>query len=156
MQRETITSEIPIVKAVASEGVVLRVLANLKNGRIEDALAGFAEEFRFKDHGIGLEFKDKQRLAEFFKKMRESYPHAELHTDAIFANGDHLIAEWTFQATLTEPFWGGLKRNVKVSLHGASIVRIENGKISDWADYYDGLTSRRTALASHFTEWAEP
>jgi len=31
-----------------------------------------------------------------------------------------------------------------VSAHGASIVRTDNGKITDWADYYDGLTSRRT------------
>ena len=44
---------------------------------------------------------------------------------------------------------------MKVFVHGASIVRIENGKISDWADYYDVLTSRRTALASFFTEWIE-
>ena len=26
---------------------------------------------------------------------------------------------------------------------------------SDWADYYDGLVSRRTALASYFTDWVE-
>ena len=155
MQRETVASEIPIVKAVASEGVVLTVLSYLKDGKIEKALANFAEEFRFKDHGIGLEFADKKRLAEFFEKTRELYPDAGLQTDAVFAIGDHLITEWTLQATLTEPFWGGLKRNVKVSLHGASIVRIDNGKITDWAEYYDGLTSRRTALASHFAEWVE-
>ena len=155
MQRETITSEIPIVKAVASEGVVLRVLANLNDGRIEDALVGFAEEFRFKDHGIGLEFKDKERLAEFFYKIRELYPDSFLQTDAIFRSGNRVITEWTLQFTLTEPFYGGLKRTVKVSVQGASILRIENGKISDWADYYDGLTSRRTALASFFTEWIE-
>lgn len=155
MQKETVASAIPIVKAVASEGVVLTVLLYLKEGKIEKALASFAEEFRFKDHGIGLEFTDTKRLAEFFEKTRELYPDAALQTDAIFATDDHLITEWTLQATLTEPFWGGLKRNVKVSLHGASIVRIDNGKITDWADYYDGLTSRRTALASHFTEWVE-
>jgi hypothetical protein len=33
-------------------------------------------------------------------------------------------------------------------LHMASIVRIENGKVTHWADYDDGLTSRRTALAA--------
>jgi hypothetical protein len=40
-------------------------------------------------------------------------------------------------------------------LQGVSIVRADNGKITDWSDYYDGLTSRRTALASYFTEWVE-
>ena len=56
---------------------------------------------------------------------------------------------------MTEPFYVGLSRKVPISLMGASIVRMENGKITEWADYYDGLTSRRTALASHFTEWVE-
>ena len=154
MQKEIFVSENPMVRE-ASEGVVLRVLANLKNGRIEDALVDFAEEFRFKDHGIGLEFKDKQRLAEFFYKTRELYPDSVLHADTIFDAGNRVITEWTLRFTLTEPFCGGLKRTVKVFVHGASIVRIENGKISDWADYYDGLISRRTALASFFTEWIE-
>jgi limonene-1,2-epoxide hydrolase len=36
-----------------------------------------------------------------------------------------------------------------------SIVRVDNGKIAEWDDYYDGLTSRRTALAAHFEEWIE-
>jgi hypothetical protein len=52
-------------------------------------------------------------------------------------------------------FYGGLSRKVRVSLQGVSIVRTDNGKITDWSDYYDGLASRRTALASHFTEWVE-
>jgi limonene-1,2-epoxide hydrolase len=64
-----------------------------------------------------------------------------------------VITEWTLETTLTEPFYGRLSQRVPVSLHGASIVRVENGKITDWSDYYDGLASRRTALASYFTEW---
>jgi hypothetical protein len=73
----------------------------------------------------------------------------------MFLSGDHVITEWTLQAMLTEPPYGGLARKVRVSLQGVSIVRADNGKITDWSDYYDGLTSRRTALASYFTEWVE-
>ena len=40
-------------------------------------------------------------------------------------------------------------------LNGASMVRTKNGMITIWSDYYDGLISRRTALASYFTEWVE-
>ena len=154
MQEGTAVRE-TLIATAATEEIVLTVLSHLKNGKIEEALTGFAQEFRFKDHGIGLEFKDKERLAEFFNKMRELYPDSSLQTDAIFHSGNRVIAEWTLQFTLTEPFYGGLKRTVKVSVQGASILRIENGKISDWADYYDGLTSRRTALASFFSEWTE-
>ena len=154
MQKGTAVGETLIAKA-ASEGVVLTVLSHLNNGQIEEALAGFAEEFRFEDHGMGLEFKDKERLAEFFYRTRELYPDSFLQTDTIFVGGNRVIAEWTLRFTLTEPFFGGLKRTVKVSVQGVSIVRIENRNIAEWADYYDGLTSRRTALAAHFEEWVE-
>jgi len=154
MQKATVVGEAQIAKS-DSEGVVLTVLSQLKNGKIEEALADFAEQFRFKDHGIGLEFKDKERLGEFFHKTRELYPDSFLHTDTIFVSGSRVITEWTLQFTVTEPFYGGLKRTVKVSVQGVSIVRIENGNIAEWADYYDGLTSRRTALGAHFEEWVE-
>jgi hypothetical protein len=94
-------------------------------------------------------------LAEFFQKTRELYPESELQTDTIFLSGDQVIMEWTLQTILMEPFYGGLKWRVPVTLHGTSIVRTENGKATDWAEYYDGLTARRTALAAHFTEWVE-
>ena len=135
--------------------VVSTVLIHLNDGDIQDATACFAEKFDFDDRAIGLEFKDRVRLAEFFQKIRELCPDSSLQTDRILVSGDHLVTEWTLIYTLTEPFYGNLSRRVPISLHGASIVRIENGKITEWTDYYDGLTSRRTALAAHFEEWVE-
>src|SRR5215467_6521907 len=73
MQESAAVGETLIPKST-SEGVVLTVLSQLNNGKIKEALASFAEEFQFKDHGIGLEFKNKERLAEFFYKTRELYP----------------------------------------------------------------------------------
>jgi steroid delta-isomerase-like uncharacterized protein len=142
-----------LVEMEALEGVVLTVLERLRNGKIEDAIACFAEEFSFKDHGVDLEFKNKERLAEFFRKTRELYPDSLLQTDRILVSGDDVVTEWTLRTAVTEPFYGGLWRKVPISLHGASIVRMENGKITEWADYYDELTSRRSAVASYFTEW---
>jgi hypothetical protein len=139
----------------APEGVALSVLTHLKNGKIDDAIARFAEKLTFKDHGIGLEFKDTEHLSEFFRKTRELYPDSFLETDTIFVSGDHVIMEWTRHTMVTESFYARLSRTVPVLVHGASIVRTENGRITDWADYYDGLTSRRTALAAYFKEWVE-
>jgi hypothetical protein len=62
-----------LIGVEALEGVVSTVLEQVKNGRIDDAIARFTEEFSFKDHGIGLEFRNKERLAEFFQKARELY-----------------------------------------------------------------------------------
>ena len=144
-----------MVGVEAPEESVLSALAFLRNGQIDDAAACFAEQFRFKDHGIGLEFTDKDRLAEFFQKTQQFYPDSLLHTNSMFVSGDHVITEWTLQSTLTEPFYAGLSRKVPVSFHGVSIVRTDNSKITDWSEYYDGRSSRRTALAAYFTEWIE-
>lgn len=140
---------------LSPEQVIRNVLEGRANGQINDATADFAEAFQYKDYGIGLEFHDKKSLAGFFSKTRECFPDTSIHIDAIFVSEDRVIGEWTLQTSLAEPFSGGLTWKVPISLHGASIVRTENGKITDWADYYDGLTSRRTALAAHFVEWVE-
>src|SRR5882724_2621800 len=147
-------SEISIEMA-ASEQVVLPVLTRLNLGNISDAIARFAEEFTFKDRGIGLEFKDKGRLTEFFQKTREYFPDSSLQVDSILVSLDRLVSEWTLHTAVTEPFYGALSRKVQILLHGVSVVRTRNGQITEWSDYYDGLTSRRTALAAHFMEWVE-
>jgi predicted SnoaL-like aldol condensation-catalyzing enzyme len=135
--------------------VVLKVLTHLGNGNINDATACFAQKFQFNDRGIGLEFNDRERLAEFFQKTREFYPDSSLQTVRILVSSDYVTTQWILHTVLTEPFFGALSRKVPISLHGASIIRIENGKVSEWSDYYDGLTSRRTALAAQFEEWVE-
>jgi SnoaL-like domain len=102
-------------------------------GSIEDAIASFAEEFSFKDHGVDLEFKNKELFAKFFRKARELYPDSLLQTDAIYVSGDRVITEWTLQANVTEP-WYYAGASPTVSVHGVSIVLIDNGKVADWSD----------------------
>jgi steroid delta-isomerase-like uncharacterized protein len=135
--------------------VVVAVMTHLRNGEINEATAFFANKFQFNDRGIGLEFKDRERLAEFFQKTRELYPDSSSQTDKVLVNGEFVVIEWTLRTTFSEPFYGGLSRKVSMSLPGVSVARIENGKITDWTDYYDGLTARRTALAAYFVEWVE-
>ena len=137
------------------EVVVSGVLKDLRNGGFVDASAHFAKAFRYTDHGIGLEFKDRAGLTEFFSKARELYPDSLLTADRVFTSGDHVIVEWTRQATITEPFYGGMSMAIPISVRGSSIVQTQEGQIIDWADYYDGLKSRRTALAAHFEKWFE-
>jgi steroid delta-isomerase-like uncharacterized protein len=147
-------SSVP-VQTLSPERVVSEVLRHLNQEQIEDATAGFAADFRYQDHGIALEFREKERLTEFFRKARELYPDYFVRTDQMFVSGEHVITQWTLQVTINEPFYAGLTRRIPLSIAGVSIVRIDNGKIAEWDDYYDGLTSRRTSLAAHFTEWIE-
>ena len=87
--------------------------------------------------------------------MRELYPDTLVRTETIFVSGQRALTEWTVQATLIEPAFGNWRQKVPISVHGVSVVLAENGRIKCWSDYYDGLVSRRTALASYFKEWVE-
>jgi steroid delta-isomerase-like uncharacterized protein len=122
------------IATAAPEKIVLAVISHLNKGEIDDALALFADQFSFKDHGIGLDFNAKDRLAEFFRKAHELYPDSLLQTERIFVSGSNALTEWTLQATLIEPAFGNYRWKVPISLHGASVVRTENGRITSWSD----------------------
>jgi len=140
---------------LAAGDEVLSALTRLKNGKIEDAVADFAENFCFNDRGLRFEFTDKKRLLEFFRKERELYPSSSFQINKILRAEDYVVAEWLLKYSVKEPFYGNTVRNVPVSLPGVSLVRTRHGKITEWSDYYDGLISRRIALASYFTDWIE-
>jgi hypothetical protein len=143
------------VENAVQRDVALAVLSHLQKGEFNKATSCFAETFQFNDWGIGLELRDKRQLADSFKKTRELYPDSSLHTDKILVSRDHVTIQWTLHAVFTEPFYGELSRRVPISLQGASIVCIENPCVKSWSEYYDGLKSRRTALAAYFDEWIE-
>lgn len=137
------------------EEVVSSVMANLNQGNVVDAVNHFGADFKFSDHALRLEFEDKVRLEEFFHKIRELFPDGYLDVTAIFESGNRVVAEWTFTATHVEFLWPGRETRVSKSLPGISIVTITNGRISQWSDYYDKITARRSRIAEFFTEWIE-
>jgi hypothetical protein len=59
------------IQTLSPQRVVSAALRRLNQEQIEDAVACFTTDFRYKDHGIGVEFTDKARLTEFFRKTRE-------------------------------------------------------------------------------------
>ena len=122
------------IATVATDKIVLAVISHLNEGDIEDAVAPFADQFNFKDHGTQLEFNTRDRLAEYFRKARELYPDSLLQTERIFVSGSSAFTEWTLQATLIEPAFGNRSRNFPLTLHGASVVHTENGRITSWSD----------------------
>lgn len=139
---------------IASEPVA-QVIKALNEGRIQEAMTHFADEFIFTDNGLGLYFDDRAHLQEFFEKTRELYPDLSIRLVSVFRIGDNGAYEWTLQNTVSEAGFGNLRRKVPVSLRGVSIVQVQHGRITRWVDYYDGLTARRTALGAYFTEWVE-
>ena len=104
-------SEIAIGKGPLGSAV-LTVLTHLKNGEIGDAVDCFAEEFRFKDHGIGLEFKDKERLADVTLHSNHGFcsePSAYCTQIAdfeacLYSNRGRSAGDWSLNQSLRELF----------------------------------------------------
>jgi ketosteroid isomerase-like protein len=134
--------------------ILQSVLVALNEGKISEAVDQFDERFTFTDHALDLEFTDKSRLIEFFQKSRELFPDTVVEVDSSFQCGDDVVAEWKLTATQTKPY-GSTRFRIPSSVRGTSIVRIENGKITHWSDYYDKTRSWRFSLAAFFTEWIE-
>ena len=141
-------------EATTPDRILQTVLAAWGQGNFVAAANQFNDQFTFTDHALGLEFKDKERLIEFFQKSRELFPDTVVEVDCIFECGDHAIAEWKLTATQTVPF-GSISHRFPILLRGSTIVQIENGRVTRWSDYYDENTSRRVGLAAFFTEWIE-
>ena len=99
-------SDIQVQTIAEAEGV-LTVLTHLWNGQLSEVIASLADQFQFKDWGIGLEFKDKECLAQFFQEARELYPDSSLEIDGIYVGGERVIAEWALKTSLIEPYSSG-------------------------------------------------
>jgi ketosteroid isomerase-like protein len=138
----------------APQQALRSALAALSAGRVSEVVEQFDDRFTFNDHALTLEFTDKLRLTEFFEKSRELFPDSTLELVSLFASADHAIAEWKIAATQIMPY-GSISYRFPISFRGSTIVRVENGRIVQWSDYYDENTSRRVGLAGLFTEWIE-
>ena len=136
------------------EEILQSALAALSEGRVTEVVAQFDDHFTFNDHALTLEFNDKIRLTEFLNKSRELFPDTTLEVLSIFEDGDHIMGQWKLSATQAVPY-GSISYRFPISLFGATIVRVKDGKIVQWTDYYDQSSSRRVGLAGLFTEWIE-
>ena len=124
--------------------ILLAALETLSRGRFSEVVKYFDACFKFNDHACSLEFTDKLRLTEFFQKSRERFPDTTLEIVSVFEDGDHAIGEWKLTATQTVPYaW--IRYRSRITLEGATIVRVEHGKIVEWSDYYDQNSSHRSS-----------
>ena len=124
------------MEAITPRRILQIALADWRQGNFVEVVDQFNDQFTFTDHAIGLEFKDKGRLAEFLIRINERFPDLHRKAYIIFGSGDRVTSEWSLTARRVEPFLGG-RRKITISVRGVSVVRIKNGKISQWADYYD-------------------
>lgn len=139
---------------ITPQYILRSVFVALGQGLISLAVEQFDEHFTFNDRALGLAFSDKGRLSDYFKKSRELFPDTAVEVTSSFESGACAFAEWKLKATHSTSY-GSVQVRTPIVVPGASIARIENGRISYWSDYYDEKTSMRLTLASFFTEWID-
>ena len=130
------------------------MLAALNDGKITEFVERFDDDFRFTDHALSLEFRDKRGLVEFLEKSRELFPDTVVEVRSTFESEDYAVAEWTLTATETAGY-GSMQLRLPISLSGVSIAQIRNERVVRWTDYNDQAKSHRVGLAAHFTDLIE-
>jgi ketosteroid isomerase-like protein len=139
----------------APRAILQSALTALSAGWIPQVVTRFDNCFKFNDYALTLEFTQKTRLTEFLEKSRELFPDSALEVMSVMESGDYAVAEWKLTATQTVPFFGNTSYRLPISIRGATVIRVEDGRIVEWSDYYDQSSSRRMSLAAHFIERVE-
>lgn len=143
-----------LIGASTPAHILKSIMDALNQGKDSEAADQFDDHFTFKDHALDIEFTDKERLIEFFRKSREFFRDSAVEVDSTFACGDHAIAVWKLTATQTESY-GSQQYRSPIVVEGSTIISVKSGRVTRWSDYYDQMTSRRVGLASFFKEWIE-
>jgi limonene-1,2-epoxide hydrolase len=154
MKTGSIVFEHTSQKSGSLERIVQVTLEALKQGDFITALDQFNDDFAFIDHALELEFSAKDRVIEFFAERRRRFPEFERTDNIVMSGGNRIVSEWF----LTAAKRGSLPESwmeVPICMRGASIVRIENGKITQWSDYYDQLQAGDYGVGTWLTAWMD-
>lgn len=143
-----------MTEVITPQYILRSVFVALGQGLISLAVEQFDDHFTFNDRALGLTFSDKGRLSDYFKKSRELLPDTAVEVKSAFECADFAFAEWKLTA-IHSTSYGSVQVRTPIVLPGASIARIESGRIRYWSDYYDEKASMRLTLASFFVEWIE-
>ena len=141
-------------KSVGVDRILQVTLEALKQGDFTTALDQFNDEFAFVDHALELEFSAKDRLTEFLANRRRLFPEFERFDNIVLCGENRIVSEWF----LTAAKYGSLPKSrmtVPICVRGASIVQIENGKITQWSEYYDQRQSGGYGPATQITAWLD-
>jgi hypothetical protein len=138
-------------QSVSLDRILQVTLEALKDGDFITALDQFNDEFAFIDHALELEFSAKDRLADFLAKRQKLWPEFERIDNIVLSSENRVVSEWF----ITTARNGSLRMTVPICVRGASIVQIENGKISQWSEYYDQRQSGSYGLGTRPTAWLD-
>ena len=81
----------------------------------------------------------REETIEFGKMLRNGFPDFSYSIEELIAEDDIVLSRFTFRGTHEGEFQGIPATGNKVEMSGVMITRIENGKIVEDKEEYDGL-----------------
>ena len=121
-----------------NKAVVRRYWEELWNGKNKRVLDDIVSE-NTKIHFAPGQAHQPPNFYVWFEHALASFPDVHFTVYDMFAEGDEVVARWSYEATHTGDFLGIPATGKRVTDYGINIFRVENGKIADMWINQDSL-----------------
>lgn len=120
---------------------------------IERLLSLFTDDCVYEDVTFGAVNHGKEELRTFAKGVFAAFPDFKIKNTASFVAGNWAGIEWVFTGTHKGDLPGMPATNKSVSIRGATILELQEGKIKRNSDYWDLATfMKQTGLMPSGTQ----
>jgi steroid delta-isomerase-like uncharacterized protein len=89
------------------------------------------------DVPAGFRGKGPAEIKAFAGEVFKAQPDLKWRLTTIVESGSTVAAEWTWTSTYTGDGPNGPVKGQKISVHGATFVVVEGGRVRRFVDYYD-------------------
>lgn len=125
--------------AKASEPVlrIQRICQDFSDGRLDDALAGFADDFTEEWPGSPEQppIHGKAELKQAWQDLKIAFPDAKVAVARLMLDGDTVVAQMVFTGTHKGPFLGHAASGKAVGFPLLRILKIADGKVKSARTY---------------------
>lgn len=121
------------MSAEKNKAVILRLAEAVNKGNLELVDEIFASDYVRHDPSGLLGDVGREEYKQVFANLRRAFPDAHWTMEDLLADGDKVIARWTFAGTHKGQFYNISPSGKKVTYPIIAIYRIADGKIAeDW------------------------
>ena len=111
---------------------------------VDAILAELADDITWSDPSLPETLHGKEAVAASLRDTFTAFPDLEFPADdwAVFPDAERqaCVVTWSLRATMTGPMEGGVPAtNKPVRTSGAVLVRLRDGAVAEYTNYYDAL-----------------
>jgi steroid delta-isomerase-like uncharacterized protein len=122
-----------------NKAIVRRMYETFEKGDFEAYKEVVAPEYAWYMPSISTKPISREGTIEFGKMLRNGFPDFSYSVEELIAEDDIVISRFIFRGTHEGEFQGIPATGNKVKMSGFMMTRIENGKIVEDKEEYDGI-----------------